>query len=84
MARDFHKMVESVFAEQLNIETPSRDTDLIGEGYMDSLLLVELIMALEQEFDITIPLDQLDFGNFQTINGISAFVASQTLILEPA
>ncbi len=84
MARDFHKMVESVFAEQLNIETPSRDTDLIGEGYMDSLLLVELIMALEQEFDITIPLDQLDFGNFQTINGIAAFVASQTLILETA
>jgi len=76
------RRVEVIFSEQLNVTVPARDTDLIAEGYLDSVMFVDLLMALEQEFEITIPLEQLDFDNFQTVNKIATFVESQAVGLE--
>ncbi len=76
------KRLETVLFEQLNVAVPTRDTDLIGEGYLDSLVFVDLLLVLEQEFEITIQLEQLDFDNFQTINKIADFVECQAVGLE--
>jgi len=76
------KRVEAIFSEQLNIAVPARDTDLIGEGYLDSVMFVDLILVLEQEFGITIPLEQLEFDNFKTIDKIANFVGSRAGGLE--
>ena len=78
------KRLEAIFSEQLNIAVPARDTDLIAEGYLDSLVFVDLLLVLEQEFGITIQLEQLDFDNFQTINKIADFVESQAVDPEPS
>jgi len=87
MASERHlKRLETIFSEQLNVAmpTPTRDTDLIAEGYLDSLVFVDLLLVLEQEFGITIQLEQLDFDNFQTINKIADFVESQAVDPEPS
>jgi len=76
------KRLEAIFSEQLNIAVPARDTDLIGEGYLDSVMFVDLILVLEQEFGISIPLEQLEFDNFQTIDKIANFVESRAGGLE--
>jgi acyl carrier protein len=76
------KRLEAIFSEQLNVAVPARDTDLIGEGYLDSGMFVDLLFVLEQEFGITIPLEQLEFDHFQTINKIADFVESQAVGLE--
>ncbi len=85
MANEQHlKWLEAIFSEQLNVAVPARDTDLIGEGYLDSVMFVDLLLVLEQEFGITIQLEQLEFDNFQTINKIADFVESQAVGLELA
>jgi D-alanine--poly(phosphoribitol) ligase subunit 2 len=66
--------VQRLFVETLNLQVPSPDTDLIDGGLLDSLALVELLFALEREFDVTIALEELDIDSFRSINRIAEFV----------
>ena len=63
--------VQRLFLETLNVEVPSEDADLIESGVIDSLALVELLFAIEREFDVSLPLDDLDIDNFRSVNRIS-------------
>jgi D-alanine--poly(phosphoribitol) ligase subunit 2 len=68
--------VRRLFVDALNIEVPSEDTDLIEAGYIDSLALVELLFAIEREFSVTVPLDEIEIDNFRDLRRISELVAS--------
>ena len=68
--------VQRIFAETLNIEVPSDETDLIEAGYIDSLALVELLFALEREFSVSVPLDELEIDTFRNVQSISELVAA--------
>lgn len=70
--------VTAILADDLNLAVPASDTDLIGEGILDSLALVDLVMHLESSFGFTVALDQLDPENFQTVERISQMVAAST------
>ena len=47
---------------------------IFEEGIVNSLFAIELMTFLEQEFEIKIKMDDLDFENFQTVNCIYDFV----------
>lgn len=51
--------VFDIIAEQFDVDRSelSEDTDLVKDLHADSLDLVELIMAFEDEFDLSIPDD---------------------------
>jgi acyl carrier protein len=66
--------VQRLFVEALNTQAPAADTDLIGTGVLDSLALVELLFALEREFGVTIPLEELDIDTFRTVESIAGLV----------
>ncbi len=68
--------VQRIFSETLNIEVPSDETDLIEAGYIDSLALVELLFALEREFSVSVPLDELEIDDFRNLQSISELVAA--------
>jgi acyl carrier protein len=62
-----YERVQSIVAERLGVE-PERVTpeaDFIGDLDADSLDLVEVIMALEQEFDLEIKDDEAE--NIRTV-----------------
>jgi acyl carrier protein len=59
--------LQRIFVDALNIQVPSEDTDLIEAGYIDSLALVELLFAIEREFSVTVPLDELEIDNFRNV-----------------
>ena len=69
--------VAELFQQQLNINIPSKETDLIDEGLLDSLMLVELIMHLERKYEITVAFEDIDLENFKNINAIEKFVAQR-------
>ena len=68
--------VQRLFVETLNTSAPEADADLIDSGVLDSLALVELLFALEREFGVTIPLEELDIDTFRTVSSIADLVAS--------
>ncbi len=75
-AAEVTERVQRIFVEALNIQVPSEDTDLIESGYIDSLALVELLFAIEREFSVSVPLDELDIDNFRNLRRISELVAA--------
>ena len=65
------ELVENV----AELELPSDDSDLLESGRIDSLALVELIYAIEEEFGVELQLEQLDAERFRTIGAIVLLVA---------
>ena len=50
------------------------DRPLIDEGYLTSLQTVELVMFLEDQFQIAIEPTEVDEENFHSLNTIAALV----------
>lgn len=72
--------VKALISEQLGIEAD----DITEASYIqedlgaDSLDIVDLIMAIEDEFDVEIPEDQVE--NIKTVGGIVKFI-EDTMVL---
>ena len=54
------------------------DEDIFAAGYVTSLFAMQLVLFVEQEFDITIDGEDLDFNNFRTVNAIEQLVKTKT------
>lgn len=63
-----------VFKQKLEIDVPSIDTDLMETGLMDSLIFVELLFHIENEFGIAIAMDTLELEYFRSVASIVAFL----------
>lgn len=61
----------------LTFHDPSPHTDLLTTGVLDSVTLVQLITALEKEFDIVIPMDEVGVELFRSVTGIAELVAAR-------
>jgi D-alanine--poly(phosphoribitol) ligase subunit 2 len=66
-----------MFSTHLHIEIPSADLDLFEAGVLDSLAFVELLLHLEEEFGIRVPMEELEIDNFRTVRRIAQFVVSR-------
>ncbi len=66
--------VDRIFRDALNVEVPSATTDIIAAGLLDSLALVTLLFEVEQEFDLTIPLENLDIEGLRSVQRIAALI----------
>ncbi len=73
MASVFER-VQSIVAERLSVDTEkvTMDAEFIGDLDADSLDLVEVIMALEQEFDLEIKDDEAE--NIRTVANAVNFI----------
>lgn len=69
--------LQRIFREELFVEPESPDSDLVQSGVLDSLTVVRLLVVLEQEFGLTVAMDDLDLADFRTIGSIAQWVARQ-------
>lgn len=72
------KKVTSIVVEQLSVEESALvpEANLLDDLGADSLDVVELVMALEEEFGIEIPDD--DVENIRTIKDVVDYVVART------
>lgn len=56
----------------------SADTALLGMPELDSLAIVELAMAIEQQFSISIDSEDFNADLFETLGTLAAYVAERT------
>lgn len=77
-SRNLERQLVRLFAEKLNVEVPSVETDLIETGLVDSLTFVEFLAQLEEGFGIQVSLDDLEVDRFRTISRIAGFIATKT------
>jgi len=50
------------------------ETTLVENGLLDSLDLFGLIAALEQEYNVSIPMEEISPKNFNSVMGISSLI----------
>ena len=69
--------IKAIIAEQLGVEEEDVkvETHLMKDLEADSLDAVEIIMAIEDEFDIEVP-DE-DAEKFQTVKDIISYIEAQ-------
>ncbi len=70
--------VTSIIIEQLSVDKESvvPEANLLDDLGADSLDVVELVMALEEEFGIEVPDD--DVENIRTVKDVAEYVAART------
>lgn len=74
----------AVFTESFHIEVPSPDTDLIESGILDSFQFVELLLQLEQNFNLRIKIDDIDLEDLRTLARIARLVTASGGGAEPS
>ena len=73
---EIFEKIKDIVIEQLGIEEPDRiqmDTSMTKDLEADSLYVIEVIMAIEEEFDIEIPDEEAE--QFATMEDIVNYVA---------
>ena len=78
---DLEQQILQIFADVIFIEIPATDLNLIEEGLLDSLVFVDLIMSLQERFQIELSIADLEFEQFQSVSHIAAYLLKQ---LDPA
>jgi len=67
----------ALLERDLNLIVPSFDVDLFATGSIDSLVFVDLLLALEKEFGLKISLEDLELDNFRSVARLAKFIASR-------
>lgn len=73
----FEKFVE-ILADQLDVDkdTITGETKISEDLNADSLDVVEMLMAIEDEFNIEIPDEEIE--NFKTVNDVVEYIQNNT------
>lgn len=69
--------MKKIIAEQLNVEesTVTPESSFKDDLGADSLDLFELVMALEEEFGVSIPSEDLE--NIKTVNDVMEYLSAK-------
>lgn len=67
------KVLEFLSSEFPQIDFTASDT-LVDDGILDSLTIVSIISALNMEYDIDIPYEEIIEENFNSIEGLTKMV----------
>ena len=76
--RPYIDEIQSLLLDRLSIQVDSTTADLFRTGALDSMSLVRFILALEDQFGIQIPIDDLDITTFRSIEDVAELVARYT------
>ena len=73
----FEKFVE-ILADQLDVDkdTITPETKIAEDLNADSLDVVEMLMAIEDEFNIEIPDEEIE--NFKTVNDVVEYIQNNS------
>lgn len=66
--------VVAFFRDTMKLGEIDETQDLVDDGIVDSLVLVELLFFLEQRFGVRVDVSTLELNNFRTLPAICALV----------
>lgn len=66
--------IYGVLRERLMVIVGSPDVDLFETGLVDSIGIVELILALEDRFDISLPMENLELDDLRSVGRIAELI----------
>ena len=68
------EQLRGIFLTRLNLDVRDPDVDLLSTGLVDSLGIVTLLLAIEEEYGFEVPIDTFELEDFQTLTRIAEVV----------
>jgi acyl carrier protein len=68
--------VQDLIRTRLLVRVDSPDMDLLESGALDSMALVELLVALEERFGLKLNPSDLDVDSFRSVRSIADLVSA--------
>jgi len=78
ISEDLKKVLLTDIAVDSGKKSLGPDEDLLGQGILDSMGIMKLIVYIEETFGIKIEDEEIIPENFQTLNSLIAFVGKKT------
>jgi acyl carrier protein len=72
----FIDRLHELFRRELKVDVPCAETDLLREGFLDSLQLIQLLLQLEAEFGMTISFEALAVEDFRSLRSIAELLVT--------
>jgi acyl carrier protein len=73
--------VTEIVTVDLQLEVPDAETDLIESCVLDSLVFVDLIARIEEEFRFEIDLGELEFDEFSSVSRMADYIVANGGVL---
>ena len=74
-AADLEPALSAIFRDNLQLDVPALDTDVIDTGILDSIAFVNLIVAIEEQLGIVVAVEEIELDDFRTIASIARHLA---------
>jgi acyl carrier protein len=74
-AGELQREVQALLREKLSIHVDDPSADLFQSGRLDSMLLVQLILEIEGQFGLVLPMEELDLNAFHSVDSITDLIA---------
>lgn len=68
------KKIKAFLSKHIRQVELQDDQDIFALGFVNSLFAMQLVLFIEQEFGISIANEDLDIGNFRTVQAIVLLV----------
>ena len=69
--------IENLCLTKLSIRIGSPDQDLFETGLLDSLSLVQLILELEQHFQLELPMGELNLSSLRSVDEMARLIRAR-------
>jgi methoxymalonate biosynthesis acyl carrier protein len=81
-ATEVERAILDCLRQRLGVEVASSEVDLIEAGVLDSMMFVDLIMFIEDQFQVTAALEDLEIENFASVAKMAQFVVARSAAAE--
>ena len=68
--------LHAAFLSLFHIDVPSPDTDLLNNGILDSLQLVELLLQIEKDFGRRIAIETVELEDLRTLGRLARLLSA--------
>lgn len=72
--------LQELFPTVLHVAPPQPTADLVDDDILDSLGLVELLVAIEEEFGIQIPFAEIEIDDIRTLERLAELVTQSSTV----
>ena len=69
------QQIFDIFGDRFEMKISDPHLDLLESGIVDSVKIVELVLELEQRFGVSLPFEDLEIEDFQSVAKLAACVA---------
>lgn len=79
--QDFKAKLKTFLSQFFGNHDLQDDEDIFAVGFVNSMFAMQLVLFIEQEFQITIENEDLELDNFRTINAMISLLERKKSIL---